>query len=225
MSGKPAIPTTKRKKFEVNEDGIIKERLLWDGWTEVYSKTVDLKGFLKELNAVLLDNKIAEFTDMLGDDKKGGFFEHFSPKGEFTKSGSSQHLTRQPNMFETHHVWAKHEGYFEFETFWYAKCNHTKYSGFGWITFKLDLVARFITEVEVDGKKMLKADWEFRNEFFYFNNYITKYLHTLPIVKDSAKLQQLMIDHVYYANLERDIDWVDTKVRGLIWGVIEKHFK
>ena len=187
-----------------------------------------MKAFLKELNQVMLDNKIAKFTDMLNDGKdkedKGEFYENFASKAEFVKSGP--HENRQSNMFETKHVWAKHEGFFEFETEWWAKCNSTKFSNFGWITFNLNLVARFVTEVEVDGKKMLKGTWEFRNDkFIYYNKYIPSYLHTLPIVKDSEFLQRMMIDHVYYPNIERDIIWADTKVRDLLWGVIYKYFK
>jgi len=219
------IPKTKRKDFEINEDGIIVKDFLWEAFTEVYTKEVDLRGFFKDFNETLQNNSVATFTDMLGTPLgkgKGDFFEQYAKKGEFPKPGP--HHTRTSNMFETHHVWAKHDGFFEFETHWFAKCK-TKYSSFGWVEFKLDLVCRKMEEIEIEGKKLIKGSWEFRNQLFYKNNYIIKYLHTIPFVRDSAWMQQMLIDHTYYQNLMRDIDFVDTKVREVIWNTIFKHFK
>lgn len=220
------IPKSKRN-LSIDDNGIIKKDFVWDGgWTEIYSATVDLRGFVKEFANHLANNKDLPFTDVLGADGKGKFFEHYASGSEFAKTGA--HLTRSKNMFEKKFVISKFARGYDVELQWEAKAK-SKFSNFGWIYFKLDLQVRNIQDVEVvvDGNKkiMQKGNWEFRNILTYYNKVIPDYLHSIPLVRDSAEAQRLILDHMYISNIERDFDFVKLKIKPLIWNVLYKHFR
>lgn len=206
---------------------IIEKKMEWDGgWTEIYTATIDLKGFIKGFANHLANNKDLPFTDVIGKVQKGEFFENYGEKSEFAKPNSN--LSRTSNCFEKKFTWAKYPGYNEIEVEWQAK-SKTKYSEFGWVVFKLDFVARVIKDVEVveNGQKkiMQQASWEFRNTLTYYNSYVRDYLWEIPVVKNSPEIQRLMIDHIYLQDIERDFDFVKNKVKPLIWNYLYKIFR
>jgi hypothetical protein len=206
---------------------IIVKNLVWDGgWTEIYSATIDLKGFIKGFAAHLATNKDLPFTDALGNVKSGDFIEGYSASSEFPKPGA--HLTRGKDYFEKKFTWAKYPGYNEIELVWEARTK-SKFSQWGWIHFKMDFSCRVIKDVEVveNGQKkiMQQGSWEFRNTLTYYNSYVRDVLWKTPFVKTSPELQRLMIDHVYLANLERDFDFMKVKVKPLIWNYLYSTFR
>jgi len=216
--------------YDIDDNGILKYSMLWDAWTEIYTKTIDLRAFIKELATVMNTNKDVPFTDYMisGEDDMGydKFYEGYGKGSEFTKTG--EHWNRGDNFYEKEFSWMKYPGCSECEFVWKAKAK-TKYSNFGWVEFKMDLVCRRILDVEVvvNGKKkiMQKGSWEFRNTLHYYNSYVKNQLMKIPFVSSSNELQRLMFDHAYFPTIKRDIAFVDAKVKPIIWNVIYKHFK
>lgn len=216
----------KKKSYSFGDNGVMEFSMLWDSWTEQYKKRIVLKDFISELAKTLATNKAFPFKDDLKDNGKP--FEHFKRGSEFPKPG--EHWNRLDNIYETGYTIAKYDGYKEFELFWTAKgAGKTKYSQFGRVLFKLDLVCRYMVDVEVveDGKKkiMQEGTWEFRNKFFYYNSVVRDYFWKIPFVKDSVDMQRMLFDHFYKPKIDADTAWVEEKVMPIIWNVIYKHFK
>ena len=227
----PVIPKTHRHEFKIDGNGIISSAVHGEnGETEEFASLIDFKNFYNELHDTLIENKHVKFVDMLGpkkDKDKGNFFDHQSPRSIYY-SQAKQWKNRTGDMFEDHFVWAYHGDYEEMEMNWRAKAP-TKYSAHGWFEVKINMVNRTVLNKEVlmgNEKKVLKGGkWEFRNEFYYKNGVILKYLHKIPIVKNSATLQRLYIDYVYNKILQKDIDYCWDNLKPIIYDVIHKHMK
>jgi hypothetical protein len=187
---------------------------------------VNFNAFYNELRDVLVNNSSKAFVDILNDPDTDGYLEGHVKAGEHVDN--EHHLNRTADMFEKHFQWEKTKDAVNFEMKWKARVK-TPHSKYGWCEVEIDLVNRFLNDKEIlvgNTKQTVQGgSWEFRNKIKYFNNIIPKYLQTLPIVKNSASLQQLYIDHVHYNLLVSDIEACVLEVEPLIYSVINKHFK
>lgn len=182
-----------------------------DGKTDVFTTSINLKNFLKELADVLHEENFHDVVKANGHAKKG----EFVPTKE----------NRTGNMYETRFQWIQEGSIINFETAWEAK-RDTPHSKFGSVYFKLDLVCRNMKDIEIlDGnnKKVLqKATWEFRNKFIYTNS-IYQELEKSWIYQTFPSLKDIYVNHMYKKNLDADLEFCFSKVVPLIYGVINKH--
>ena len=228
----PKIPNLKQREsnFKVDsKSGIISSAIFGDPTAvETLVAVVDLKKFYNELHDTLVFNRTVRFVDMLtSNQNKGQFLGGVHKLGEHVDNGEL--LNRSGDMFETQFVWAKNDGGAEeLEMNWMARAK-TAFSEYGWVEFKINLVCRRIINKEVlignNKKTMQDGTWEFRNRITYKNSIIPNFLHKVPFVKDSSLLQQLYLDHVYFDNLQRDVEFVIEKIKPIVYNVIDKHFK
>lgn len=224
----PAVAPAKSKmELEVDSDFRIHKNFVWNAWTEIYGKTIDLPAFIKHFANFLANNNTFPFRDSIRDTQGNrGFLGGQADGSAFMKP--TEHQNRTGNMFEKKSMWAKYPGYNECEFHWEAMTD-TKFSSFGYVVFKMNMVCRRIVDVEVvvDGKKkiMQKGDWEFRNTLIYYNHVIPEFIHPIPFVKHSPEAQRLIIDHIYYPNIKRDFDYVEFKILPFIWAEIHKVFR
>ncbi len=193
---------------------------------ENFKCEVNFKAFYNELRDAFVNNKTAKFVDVLNDPDTGEFLDFQVKAGEHVENEVNQN--RSGDMFEKHFQWEKMAHAVNFEMKWKAKVT-TPHSPYGWCEIEIDLVNRFLADKEIlvgNTKKTVQGgSWEFRNKIKYYNNIIPKYLQKIPIVKNSASLQQLYIDHIHYNLLVEDIEWSIIKLNDIIYSVINKHFR
>ena len=210
-------------RLEPNYDsGEIEELIYGDGKVDKLVSTINFKNFYNELHDTFIDKK---FKDILNN-PDGGFLDNQTKAGEFTDNKGN--MNRTGDMFEKHFVWIKKTGNaLEMEMKWKAK-KKSEITEHGWFEIEIDLVCRYVAEVEkLVGNKKMKLQsgaWEFRNKVIYKNNMIKKYLHSIPIVKNHKFLQELYFNSIYKKKVEQDLDFGVEKIVPIIYSVINKHF-
>ncbi len=203
------------------KEGIFQETIKDGGKVEKLVTPINLRAFYNELHDTLVKNK---FKDMLND-PDGDFLNNQAKAGEFVDNKAN--LNRTGDMFEIKFFLMKKEGVSEIEIQWKARKNSI-ITDYGWYEFKFDLVCRNMKDIDIlEGNKKItlqSGGWEFRNEIVYKNNMIKKYLHKIPIVKNSPYLQKVYFEHIYMDKIEHDIIFGE-KILKIIYKVIDKHFK
>ena len=205
-----------RAIFKPNNDGNHEIELY--GQDDMLSATADPKQFLKDMSATL---QALKFKDKLGQQSRIG------KRGEMVESSMKKNYNRRGFMYETKYHWLNlPNGNHEFEVEWNAvgKVPHSKKDIS--VIFKMDLQVRNMVEVEklVDGKKkrMYKCEWEFRNKIIYRNNVVREFINKLPFIGDTVKY--MIFKEMYKSEVEENIQFVMTAMKGAIYGVINKHF-
>jgi hypothetical protein len=211
-----------------NKEGVFEkdfEGVIFAG-THSYSKTTDLKGFLKSFANLMLEK---DFKDMLRDHKSDvpegheGWFDNAASPMEHADASRK----RSPGMFEEfYQKWDRGNGAFEMEMTWWAR---RKISDFGWIEFKMNLQnhvgGKNVEVLEGNSKKILQTGkWEFRNVFIYKNDVVRRYLNNIKIVKDRDWLKKMYVNHIYKKQLFWDLDAAEMKFGALLKKHIEKYF-
>jgi len=181
--------------------------------------TVDLKGFLKDMNNTLLALK---FKDQLPNSKQA------AKRGEMVEPSKKKNFNRTGNMFETKYYWWNlPNGKYEAEIEWKSQGVIPHAKGTTEVKFKLDLQARNVTPVEklIDGKKkkMYRAPWEFRNEIVYiYKDCPAEWILKIPLIGDGAKKK--IFEYFYEKEIEEHWTFAVEKMRGAIIKTIDKHF-
>ena len=209
--------------FEFNEENGEITLPFMHGGKFAFKADVDLKEFLKELHKTLYD---LDFKDYVPGENVNT--KHFKPKGEEPQAGD---LKRTADMYETKFIWLdKGKGEFEIEVHWSARKNSEHFGDEAHVTFKLNMVNRFMTNKEItqgNTKKVLQSGtWEHRNKLIYENEVVKNkmkkfekipFLSTHFLMKTYAKI-------FYKSLIERDIELMERKVANKLWSVINKHF-
>lgn len=183
--------------------------------TEVFTKDINLKAFLLDLHAFLVREG---FKDQIKP-------EQYSLAGEWVDQAAN--LNRTADMFEESFVIIDNGGSKEYEITWQSQLKLPT-SDYGWAFFKLNLVVRGMKEKEIlegNNKKVLQSGkWEFRNVIEYQNTIKEDYLKKIPFVKNSDYLKKMYLYNFYAEKVEEEIMFVLTKVKGGVYGIINKHF-
>ncbi|MCA9497168.1 MAG: hypothetical protein KC589_09560, partial [Nanoarchaeota archaeon] len=195
------------------------------GKLEKFTKTVDLKGFYKELHDFLVDN---DFKDIMGEKKNiavGDFIEGWTKAGEFTENNANENRTG--DIFETKYSWSNLGSVVDFELIWECILK-SKITQYGWYYFKLDLVCRNLKDVEVlegNTKKIMQSGgWEFRNHIIYRNSIERNYLNKIPFIQNSPKLKNMYRHYIYEKILDDDVHYGVNVVHGNIYKLLKKYF-
>ena len=199
---------------------------LYKGKLDKYIATTNLRAFYMEMREILVD---FGFIDMIGntnDMKKGEFINYQAKRGEFVDN--KIYLNRVADVFEKKFMWSKKaDGTVELEMEWYARYK-TPNSEYGWFEAKIYLVCRRIVNKEIlegNTKKVLQQGaWEFRNEFIYKNNIVTKFLNTVPFVKTSNFLKEAYLHHLYEKTLDEDAHFCQHELIPLFQNILKKYF-
>ena len=219
------------------------------GWidldTYAYNKAIDLKSFMKEFTQVLEANLFLDIVGEKDEVDKGEFLGYHAKPGEHASHNSEKGVNsrgyvldvpvrRSGDTYETKFYWNKlPNGRLDVE--WGLKAYRvaTIASKYGWYELKIDLSCRSCEEVEeeVGGRKvkLLKSQWEFRNEFEYKDRIIPEFLNKIPIIGESKSkfskiIKELYLHHIYKSTLQQEERYIVYELFPKLNAIVLKYF-